>query len=300
MELESRPFFRTLTLLWRRLGHARFYVLAAATALLLLAAVGVAHLVGARTAKNAPANPEAKKTTEALPDKPVISITEIGTTESKGRHGELTVALKIGVVPLVNAGKGEVEIRVAFFDLNSAGEMRPTNAQVDYEWITPVRNWADPTPKYLVATYQGTVPSREPAQQLKYGGFVVRVYFDGRLQAERSEPKEVVASLRNHSPTTPTEVTRSTPTPRPIAAQHRTPEVQPFETPRPPDRASPSAVPLHPSNANSAALPYGSPVPEKPGFVYSPYDPKFLIDVRGFPPGTEVTDPNTNKRFKVP
>jgi hypothetical protein len=51
---------------------------------------------------------------------------------------------------------------------------------------------------------------------------------------------------------------------------------------------------------NAAALPYGSPVPDKAGFVYSPYDSKFLIDVRGFPPGTEVTDPNTNKRFKVP
>ena len=47
-------------------------------------------------------------------------------------------------------------------------------------------------------------------------------------------------------------------------------------------------------------MPYASPVPDKPGFVYSPHDPKFLIDVRGFPPGTEVNDPNTGKLFKVP
>jgi hypothetical protein len=47
-------------------------------------------------------------------------------------------------------------------------------------------------------------------------------------------------------------------------------------------------------------VPYASPVPDKPGFVYSPHNPKFLIDVRGFPPGTEVIDPNTGKTFKVP
>jgi hypothetical protein len=34
--------------------------------------------------------------------------------------------------------------------------------------------------------------------------------------------------------------------------------------------------------------------------LYSPSNPKFLIDVRGFPPGTEVIDPNTSKPFKVP
>jgi hypothetical protein len=48
-------------------------------------------------------------------------------------------------------------------------------------------------------------------------------------------------------------------------------------------------------------LPYGKPVPGKPGFVFSPYDPsKGYIDVRGFPPGTEVKDPYSGKSFLVP
>jgi hypothetical protein len=62
--------------------------------------------------------------------------------------------------------------------------------------------------------------------------------------------------------------------------------------------ASPS--PVHANREDSSAVPYASPVPDKPGFVYSPHNPKFLIDVRGFPPGTEVNDPNTGKPFKVP
>jgi hypothetical protein len=48
-------------------------------------------------------------------------------------------------------------------------------------------------------------------------------------------------------------------------------------------------------------IPYAIPVPNKPGFVTSPYAPKQgFVDVRGFPSGTEVTDPYTGKIFLTP
>jgi hypothetical protein len=47
--------------------------------------------------------------------------------------------------------------------------------------------------------------------------------------------------------------------------------------------------------------PYATPVAGKPGFVTSPYAPySGYVDVRGFPPGTEVKDPYTQKVFLVP
>jgi hypothetical protein len=47
-------------------------------------------------------------------------------------------------------------------------------------------------------------------------------------------------------------------------------------------------------------VPEGIPVPGKPHLVESPYSPGKYVDVEGFPPGTEVKDPYTDKIFLVP
>jgi len=47
-------------------------------------------------------------------------------------------------------------------------------------------------------------------------------------------------------------------------------------------------------------LPWANPVPGRPGLVESPFSPGKYINVEGFPPGTEVRDPYTDKIFIVP
>jgi len=55
------------------------------------------------------------------------------------------------------------------------------------------------------------------------------------------------------------------------------------------------------ASSSQASFPTGKPVPDKPGYVFSPFDKEGrYVDVSGFPPGTKVKDPWTDKIFLVP
>ena len=75
--------------------------------------------------------------------------------------------------------------------------------------------------------------------------------------------------------------------------------VQPPGTPQAAAAASPPP-PAAPTKIAKGDYPYGIPVPGKPHLVESPYSPGKYVDVEGFPPGTEVKDPYTDKIFLVP
>jgi len=63
----------------------------------------------------------------------------------------------------------------------------------------------------------------------------------------------------------------------------------------------PSATPRSPSANSAAQFPVAKPVPGKPGYVFSPYDPNGgYVDVTGYQSGSKVKDPYSQKIFLVP
>jgi hypothetical protein len=89
------------------------------------------------------------------------------------------------------------------------------------------------------------------------------------------------------------------------APQQYPPQQQPFNPngPAQPDTAAADTGPAPtaaPTKASKGDYPYGIPVPGKPHLVESPFSPGKYVDVEGFPPGTEVKDPYTQKIFLVP
>lgn len=68
------------------------------------------------------------------------------------------------------------------------------------------------------------------------------------------------------------------------------------------NRTQSSAVKSTPDSASGAQaeFPLAKPVPGRPGYVYSPYDPSKYVDVSGYTSGSKVKDPFVHKIFIVP
>lgn len=71
------------------------------------------------------------------------------------------------------------------------------------------------------------------------------------------------------------------------------------------DAASPpttEAVAQPTPKARKGGLPVAQPVPNKPGYVYNPFDPtsKILVNVNGIRSGSRAKEPSTGKLFIVP
>jgi eukaryotic-like serine/threonine-protein kinase len=126
----------------------------------------------------------------------ILAITETTLSETVDPKAESHFTLKIGVKPRPGTQNGHVvRIVVSFYDRTKDNKMKPTDARTSYSWLTASGDWTDPTPKFLAATYVRPKTQSPSADGRKYGGFTVRVYFDGQLQDSRASPPELLASF---------------------------------------------------------------------------------------------------------
>lgn len=124
---------------------------------------------------------------------PILAITETTLSQVPDSNAKDHVALKVGVKPRPKTENGHVvRISISFYDRTGDNKLVPTNAQVGYNWLTATRDWTDATPKFIAATYVRPKSQQSSADGRRYGGFIVRVYFDGKLQDSRATSAEML------------------------------------------------------------------------------------------------------------
>src|SRR6266480_3456161 len=128
----------------------------------------------------------------SAPHSAILGITETTLAETTDPNAQTHFTLKIGVKPRPGTQNGDVTIIVSFYDLTRDNKMKPTDARTGYNWLTSRRDWTDASPKFLAATYVRPKTHMPAAEERRYGGFIVRVYFDGQLQDSRATPPELL------------------------------------------------------------------------------------------------------------
>jgi serine/threonine-protein kinase len=122
----------------------------------------------------------------------ILKITETTLSEITDPNASSHYTLKVAVKPRPGTQNGHARIIVSFYDRTKDHKMKPTDARTSYSWLNASEDWTDATPKFLVATYVRPKTQSRSADGRHYGGFIVRVYFDGQLEDVRATPLELL------------------------------------------------------------------------------------------------------------
>lgn len=154
------------------------------------------------------------------PEGAVMGIAEVKATETPDPDAETNLALRIGIKKQTGAtvDHTKVKILVEFYDTVGDKDVKLTDADVNYEWLTPKHDWTEATPEVLSVSYlrpKTGVGSPEsslseaaatvrPGQKgrgkgstadsgkRKYLGYRIRIYYDDKLQAVQAEPSRLL------------------------------------------------------------------------------------------------------------
>src|SRR5437870_9926883 len=84
-----------------------------------------------------------------------MSITQDKETETPDQDAETSLALHISIKkqPSATIDHMKVKILVFFYDTVDDKDIKLTDADVNYEWLTPKHDWTDTNPEILSVSY---------------------------------------------------------------------------------------------------------------------------------------------------
>jgi hypothetical protein len=149
-----------------------------------------------------------------------MGISDVKIAETPDPDAETSMAFQIGIKkqPGANIDHTKVKIKVEFYDTVGDKDVKLTDADVNYDWLTPKHDWSDANPEVLAVKYvrpktagasseaslseaaAAIKPGRKTrskgsaadSTQRKYLGYIIRVYYDDELQAVQAEPSRLL------------------------------------------------------------------------------------------------------------
>ena len=146
-------------------------------------------------------------------------ITEVKTTETADPDAETNLTLQIGIKKQpAHIDHTKVKIQVFFYDTVDDRDIKLTDADVNYEWLTPKHDWTDTNPEMLSVSYlrpktrvvssetalseaaasvrpgQKGRPAKGSTAAVNEDIWAIRIllYYDDKLQAVQAEPSRLL------------------------------------------------------------------------------------------------------------
>ncbi|MEI8340485.1 MAG: hypothetical protein WCH43_02985 [Verrucomicrobiota bacterium] len=144
-----------------------------------------------------PPEPTATPAPDAVvqPDS-VMGLLDVASKEEVDSNGNDIVSLKIPVKAKqgTKIDVSDVGIRVFFYDIIDDRSIVQTNANVSYQWTKLPADWIDSEIEILAVEYSRPMrdPKEKQAENRKYYGYEVRVYYKNNLQDIRAEPVKLL------------------------------------------------------------------------------------------------------------
>jgi serine/threonine protein kinase len=212
---ESMQKFDRSTATWRRILDLG----AAAGPAYALADTKLRSGVGASTTTTAPEvgvvssnATNTRASVQEIPAGSTLGISEVSAAEPPDPDADTHLMLRIAVKKRagVMIDHTRVKIQVYFYD-TAGDDIKLTDADVSYVWLTQNHDWTSSDSETLAVTYirpksktavgpinrttraSALKPAAAPeSEQRKYLGYIVRVYYNDQLQDKRAQPSKLL------------------------------------------------------------------------------------------------------------
>ena len=131
---------------------------------------------------------------EQIPEGANFGISDATLSKVESGNAKVQYILKMAIIARSNIpiDHSKVTIQVFFYDTLDDNRLVLADADVNYEWLTPRHDWTETNPEILSVSYSRPPTEAISSSHRKYHGYLIRVYYNGQLQAVRAEPNRLL------------------------------------------------------------------------------------------------------------